>query len=330
MSENKELTIPAATALAINNWDDLLKRSEFFAKSALIPVALRNKPADVAIILQMGMELGLSQMQSLNSIDVIQGKPTIPPQLGLAMCRSRLSDFSVEWKELTETKAVVILHRGKESYPATWDTARAQKLGLLGKQNYQQQQGTMLKWRAVGEGLRAIASDILKGCYLEGELDGMDGPPTDPQAKVDRLRSLNQSKPEMKDVDSVVVPPEVSPEVLPNSPLRVEPTFDQNPRTESPQKTAAPKAASWDDNIPTTVTAAYDPLGDYVLQANHSFKDIKIKDVPREELVEFLTSSREHFQSQGKVIAGLPLQDLTRIDDYLRTTTLPGDFGSQG
>lgn len=324
------------TALAINNWDDLLARAEFFAKSALIPVALRGKPADVAVILQMGMELGLSQMQSLSSIDCIQGKPTIPPQLGLALCRGRLPDFHVEWKETTEAKASVTIHRGKESYTSTWDIARAQKLGLMAKQNYQQQLGTMLKWRAVGEGLRAIASDILKGCYLEGEIDGSDTPPGDSQSKVDRLAALNK-KADIKDVVSEVVMPNGSTVTLaaeapadPFQGIEPAPPVAQGPKPEAAKTVAPPRIApepapQWDAELPSVTAPPFDPLASYELKAAHTLKGKTIGSVPHETLTAFLANTKEHFKKLGKPITGLALEDITRIDDFLRNSE-PG-FG---
>src|SRR5690606_25452238 len=81
-----------AQALAITNFDSLLRVSEFLAQSSLIPVSLRQKPADVAIVLSQGQELGLGPMQSLNGIEVIQGRPTIKPEMALALIRARIPD----------------------------------------------------------------------------------------------------------------------------------------------------------------------------------------------------------------------------------------------
>ena len=59
-----------------SNLAELDSLSDKLAKSALIPEALRNKPADVAVVLMTGAELGLGPMLSLRSIYVVKGKPS--------------------------------------------------------------------------------------------------------------------------------------------------------------------------------------------------------------------------------------------------------------
>jgi hypothetical protein len=54
-----------------------------------------------------------------------------------------------------------------------WDIPRAQKLGLLGKDQWKKQPKTMLINRATGEICRLVASDALHGMpYAAEELDG--------------------------------------------------------------------------------------------------------------------------------------------------------------
>jgi hypothetical protein len=160
----------------LKSWDDLMTRAEFLAKSQLIPQALRGKPADVAIVLQIGWELELPPMQAINGIDVIQGKPAISPQLGVAMCRARLPKFYMkaeEDAEKSEFRVTMARDRDRldEAYTATWNDAKARALGLLDKPNYRSQKFTMYRWRATMEAIRVIAPDILKGLYSSDELE---------------------------------------------------------------------------------------------------------------------------------------------------------------
>lgn len=317
MSESKEVVIAKSQGLEIQNWDDLMRRAEFLATSQLIPQALRNKPADVAVILQMGLELGIPPMQAINGIDVIQGKPTVSPQLGLALSRARAEDFRVEWVKLDDTVAQIVVHRGKESYPATWTAERARKLGLAGKDNYQKQQGTMLKWRAVGEALRALCSDILKGFYLEGEMDGVDGDGEGSDDKAARLKALNQAKPEMKDVVAEV---ESEPAITP------EPPVAHSPKPEPKVAVAPPKIApepepQWDIGATVQNEPEFNPLAEYEIKMRHPRNTgKKLKDVPKAELELMLKAVRDHATSTKSEIRGVVLEDVTRIDDYLRTT----------
>ncbi|MBQ1118547.1 hypothetical protein, partial [Streptomyces sp. C3-3] len=63
---------------------------------------------------------------------------------------------------------------GAETWQAvTWDIPRAQRLGLLGKDQWKKQPKTMLIARATGELCRLIASDALHGLpYAAEEVDG--------------------------------------------------------------------------------------------------------------------------------------------------------------
>lgn len=201
----------APRGLSIQSWDELQARADYFSKSQLIPVALRGKPADVAIILQMGWELGIDPMQSLNGIEVIQGKPCVKPEMALALIRSRVPGALIQIKSEGE-KCTVLMARSKEdaadAYQTTWDKARAQALGLMDKPNYKSQLATMLKWRAVGDAARTVFPDITKGLYIAEEMEGTPqyGPDPGAQAKVE---DLNAKLDAAKDV-----PAEVAPRVL--------------------------------------------------------------------------------------------------------------------
>ena len=55
------------------------------AKSALLPEALRNKPADVLVVLITGHELGLSPMQAVRGLYVVNGKAVLSADLMVAL-----------------------------------------------------------------------------------------------------------------------------------------------------------------------------------------------------------------------------------------------------
>lgn len=167
------------TLFSDDNFNKAVKISETLSKSNIIPSALRGKPADIFSILVLGGEMGVSPMQSLNSIDVIQGKPTMAPQLMLGLIRSRLPKAYIKI-EIDEKNLIAKCTTARdrdhkdESYIATWDIAKASKMNLVGKDNYKKQPANMLKWRAVGESCRVTFPDILKGLYLPDEVEGIE------------------------------------------------------------------------------------------------------------------------------------------------------------
>jgi hypothetical protein len=77
---------------------------ETLVKSGLLPQSIKTPEAAVVIILK-GRELGIPPMEALNSISVIQGKPTVSPQLMLALIyRSGLG--SIQILERTDSRSI--------------------------------------------------------------------------------------------------------------------------------------------------------------------------------------------------------------------------------
>ncbi len=155
----------------ITNLNDTAK---MVASSSLIPASLRNKPGDVLVIFMMARELNIPPMQALNGINVISGKPTVAPQLMLAMIRSRVPNSYVEIDARSDY-CKCTMSRDKndlsQAFTTEWDVERAREMGLLGKDNYKKQLGTMLKWRAIGEAARTVFPDVTNGLYLPEEMN---------------------------------------------------------------------------------------------------------------------------------------------------------------
>lgn len=63
--------------IAPRTLDEAWRLASAIAKSALIPKAFKQHPEDVLVAIQLGIEVGLAPMQSLQSIAVINGRPTL-------------------------------------------------------------------------------------------------------------------------------------------------------------------------------------------------------------------------------------------------------------
>jgi hypothetical protein len=61
--------------------------SKLMAMSSILPQALRGKPADVFITIMYGQELGMTPMQSILGIYVVNGRPGLSGQTWLARIR---------------------------------------------------------------------------------------------------------------------------------------------------------------------------------------------------------------------------------------------------
>jgi hypothetical protein len=142
---------------------------ETLVKSGLLPQSIKTPEAAVVIILK-GRELGIPPMEALNSISVIQGKPTVSPQLMLALIyRSGLG--SIQILERTDSRSVVRAHRkGLPPQDFTFTLEDARRLGLAEKDNYRKQPSVMLQWRNVAAAARAVFPDVVSGLYTPDEM----------------------------------------------------------------------------------------------------------------------------------------------------------------
>lgn len=184
-----------------------------FAKSALIPDALRNKEADVFVTLLAGHELGLPPMAALRGIHVISGKPILTADTMVALV---LSSGACEYFILVEgddesatyeTKRVGAPHSSRQ----TWTMSDAKRASLLSNANWTKNPRAMLRARAKSILARDVYPDVLAGCYEEGEAAEISGEPT---VTVGPL-------PGMKRADAHVVEPAAS-----AKPVDAAPPFD--------------------------------------------------------------------------------------------------------
>src|SRR6266478_3926901 len=64
-------------AFTPTNLTEAIALSKLIAGSDLAPKDFKGKPANVLIAMQMGAEVGLAPMQSLQNIAVINGRPSL-------------------------------------------------------------------------------------------------------------------------------------------------------------------------------------------------------------------------------------------------------------
>lgn len=125
---------------------------------------------DLKIIAFKGLELGLELFAALSSIDLINGTPTLDPQgmLGLINQRGQLEDMTIEGDATQCT--VTMKRRGRSPITKTFTLKDAEKLGLVGKDNWKKQPAIMLQWRAVAACARVVFPDVIMGLYTPEEL----------------------------------------------------------------------------------------------------------------------------------------------------------------
>ena len=141
------------------------------SSGAMLPTQYRGKPADILIAMGLGRAMGLSPAESLYRIHVIQGRPTASAELIAANVRKAGHILRVRGDE-NSARAVIIRSDDPEfEFESVWDMERAKRLGLAGKDGWQKQPGTMMRWRAITEVARLACPEALYGvAYVAEEI----------------------------------------------------------------------------------------------------------------------------------------------------------------
>ena len=174
----------ASTGLALQSFDDAFRFAKMVAASEFAPKDFKGKPESCLLAIQHGSEVGLSPMQSLQSIAVINGRPTIWGDAALALVQSSpVCEYVREYTEGEGDNLTAVCEAKRRGYPAPtvvrFSVADAKKAGLWGKSGPWQSYGSrMLSLRARGFALRNAFADALRGLITAEE--AQDYPATEP------------------------------------------------------------------------------------------------------------------------------------------------------
>jgi hypothetical protein len=166
-------------------------------ETSFVPQQFRGKANEATAAILAGAEVGLSPMAALRAFDIIQG--TAAPRALTLRAVVQSQGHEVRVVEATETRAIVEgRRRGERDWQrSTWTLDRAQKLALLGKDNWKKQPGAMLVARATSEVCRWIGSDAIAGIAYSSEELYDDGPveATTPAPAPARTRTMRRTPP---------------------------------------------------------------------------------------------------------------------------------------
>ena len=163
------------------NLKEAMDFSQLIAVSELCPKEYRGKAPSVLIAVMMGAELGVSPMQSLQNIAVINGRPTMWGDLVLALVQaSGVLEFMQE-RDAQEAGAkkegrCEVRRRGvAEPIIRTFSLDMAEKAGLTSRGGpdapWSRYTGRMLQMRARSWALRDGFADVLKGLQTREEVE---------------------------------------------------------------------------------------------------------------------------------------------------------------
>ena len=175
---NALTTTRQVAVLQPQTFNELLQFANMAAKSSMVPTAFRGKPEDIMLAVQMGSELGLSPMQAIQNVAVINGRPSVWGDAMPGLCRaSPLCEDIIERMEGegdTQTAVCIAKRRGAEPVIGKFSVGDAKKAALWGKQGpWTQYPSRMLQMRARSFALRDAFPDVLKGLIAAEEAEDM-------------------------------------------------------------------------------------------------------------------------------------------------------------
>lgn len=202
---------------------EAMDMSKMLASSALIPTPLKGKPGDVLVILMKGRELGLSPLQALSEVYVVEGKPSASAKLKLGLCLQR-PDICLYFRcvESSAKRAVYETQRaGSQPVRMEWTIEQAQKAALIGRPTWKSYPETMLRHRCESALADSVYPDLVQGLMITDEAEDIrerqateralnDAPTTNrTESLKEKLRSkleAFQSAPELPQATQVEAP----------------------------------------------------------------------------------------------------------------------------
>ena len=230
ISEQKSQIQIADNGLKLTTMDELWRFSKAVVVSGLAPKGM-DKVESAFIAIEMGMELGLPPMTSIQNIASVNGRPAIWGDAQLALVRKSglLRSMSVEEvgtfpKDDYGWKITVERVGDKSTYTEVYTVADAKVAGLWGKSGpWTTNPKRMLKYRARSFVLRDVFPDVLKGMLSREEAFDIDVEVVDSKPKKQKLFTAKKEFAEEEPEDAFTPP---------------NPPIDEAPQVEAPQ---APK-----------------------------------------------------------------------------------------
>lgn len=196
--EKQQQSMHRAT-LAPTTFDEAKEFAKYLSESELVPKQYMGKPQNIVVAIQHGMEIGLAPLQAMQSIAVINGRPSL---WGDSMLALVMSHPAYEWhtEEMegqgdSRTAVFTIKRKGQKEHVVRFSVADAKRAGLWQteasverfnrdtKQKYTVPNDSpwyryperMLAMRARGFGLRDKFPDALRGMISREEAEDYPG-----------------------------------------------------------------------------------------------------------------------------------------------------------
>ena len=153
---------------------EAMELAKVLCDSSFVPTAYKGKPGDALVAIGYGQEVGLSPISSLQSVAVINGKPSVYGDAlpGIIQTHPKYEYHTLTYEgEGDSLTAVCGMKRaGSPLHIVKFSVADAKKANLWGKAGpWTQYPKRMLGWRALGFAARDMFADKLRGLVLAEE-----------------------------------------------------------------------------------------------------------------------------------------------------------------
>lgn len=185
MSGNNGLTVWNGNGIELQSLDSVAQFANIVLHSNMAPKSLSSVDK-IIVALQCGSEVGMSPMQSLQSVAVINGKPSlygdaIPALVHASGKCEFIREETVGQPGQDDFGYEITSKRKDQSEPLTtrFTIAMAKHAGVWGKQGpWKDYPARMLKIRARAWNLRDNFADVLNGMGVKEEIEDYSAPRT--------------------------------------------------------------------------------------------------------------------------------------------------------
>ena len=198
-----EISVSKSTPVDLSKMESAYKMCQVLSKSDLVPKSYRQKPENVFLAYIAGQPFGWDVTMSMRSFHIIEGTPSLKPEIQLALVRQAGHSVTVE-----KSSVDLVVITGKRSdtgdiATASYSIEDAKRAGLVGKGNWRTYPEDMLFARAVSRLCRRLFQDVLLGCaYVPEELGAQVNPEGEVLA-VTPVAELNAAIPTVSTVEDV-------------------------------------------------------------------------------------------------------------------------------
>ena len=167
-------------SLVPTTMDEMKLFAHELSKSILVPKDYQGKPANCVVAIQWGLECGLAPLQALQSIAVINGKPSMYGDALLAMVRADSRCLGVHEEQDGGVATCIIKRKHSdgsvEEVKRTFSMKQAQQAGLSNRPTWKAYPERMLQHRARGNAIRDAFPDVIHGLISAEEAQDYDEP----------------------------------------------------------------------------------------------------------------------------------------------------------